>query len=246
MHEAAARSLYKEEISMFYGGNPIFYSSLLLLIPAIALSIYAQYKVKSTYKKYSTKRAAAGITGAQASRRLLDSQGLNDVAIEVIPGELSDNYDPRSRVLRLSKGVAGSDSLAALGVAAHETGHAIQHANNYVPMQIRSAVVPAASFGSSLGPIMFFIGLIMSSFRPLMTIGIVLFTAAVIFQIVTLPVEFDASHRALKLLKSNGMVVQAESDGAAKVLNAAALTYVAAALMSILMLVRMVLISRNS
>jgi Zn-dependent membrane protease YugP len=231
---------------MFYGGNPIFYSSLLLLIPALVLSIYAQYRVKSTYKRYAAKHAAAGITGAQASRRLLDSQGLNDVNIEVVRGELSDHYDPRSRVLRLSKGVAGSDSLAALGVAAHETGHAIQHANKYLPMQIRSAVVPAASFGSSLGPILFIVGLFMSAFRPLMTLGIVLFTAAVIFQIVTLPVEFDASRRAMKLLRNNGMVVQAESDGASKVLRAAALTYVAAALMSILMLARMILISRNS
>ncbi len=231
---------------MFYSGNPIFYTSLILLIPAVVLSIYAQYKVKSTYKKYSKKQAASGITGAQASRRLLDSQGLSSVNIEVVPGELSDHYDPRSRVLRLSKGVAQGNSLAALGVAAHETGHAIQHANKYVPMQIRSAVVPAASFGSSLGPILFIVGLFMSSLQPLMTLGIVLFTAAVIFQIVTLPVEFDASSRAMKLLQTNGMVSPAESEGARSVLRAAALTYVAAALMSILMLVRMILISRNS
>ena len=196
--------------------------------------------------KYSKKQAASGITGAQASRRLLDSQGLSSVNIEVVPGELSDHYDPRSRVLRLSKGVAQGNSLAALGVAAHETGHAIQHAHKYVPMQIRSAVVPAASFGSSLGPILFIVGLFMSSLQPLMTLGIVLFTAAVIFQIVTLPVEFDASSRAMKLLQTNGMVSPAESDGARSVLRAAALTYVAAALMSILMLVRMVLISRNN
>lgn len=231
---------------MFYAGNPIFYSSLLLLVPAIALSIYAQVRVKSTYKKYSQTRAASGVTGAQASRQLLDREGLTDVPIEEVQGELSDHYDPRKRVLRLSRGVARSDSLAALGVAAHETGHAVQHANKYVPMRIRSAVVPAASFGSSAGPLIFFAGLIFSSLQPLMTIGIVLFTAAVIFQIVTLPVEFDASSRAMRLLQTNGMVVSGEADGAKKVLRAAALTYVASALMSILMLARMILISRSN
>ncbi len=231
---------------MFYWGNPIFFTSMLLLVPGIILSLYAQYKVKSTFQKYSKKKAVSGVTGAQASRRLLDQAGLTDVTIEEIPGNLSDHYDPRSRVLRLSQGVARSDSLAALGVAAHETGHAIQHANGYVPMQLRSAVVPAASFGSSLGPMIFFMGLIFASFRPLMTIGIVLFTAAVIFQIVTLPVEFDASSRAMKLLQSNGLVVQSEAQGTRKVLTAAALTYLAAALMAILSLVRMILISRES
>ncbi|MBI5869817.1 MAG: zinc metallopeptidase [Actinobacteria bacterium] len=231
---------------MFYWGDPIFFTSMLLLIPGIALSIYAQIKVKSTFRKYSQTKAASGITGAQASRRLLDQAGLTDVAVEEVPGELSDHYDPRKRVLRLSEGVGRSDSLAALGVAAHETGHAIQHANGYVPMKIRSAVVPAASFGSGAGPFIFLIGLFFSTNETLMNLGIVLFTAAVIFQIVTLPVEFDASSRAMQLLQSNGMVVQSEAQGARKVLTAAALTYVAAALMSILSLVRMILISRNS
>lgn len=231
---------------MFYGGSPIFYTSLLLLVPAIALSVYAQYKVKSTYKKFSKRPSSSGITGAQASRRLLDQEGLTDIIVEEVPGELTDHYDPRKRILRLSRGVARGDSLAALGIAAHETGHAVQHAKRYVPMQIRSAVVPAASFGSSLGPIIFIVGLFMSAYEPLMTLGIVLFTAAVIFQIVTLPVEFNASSRAMALLKRNGMVVSTEADGTRSVLRAAALTYVAAALMSILMLVRMVLISRNS
>lgn len=227
---------------MFYGGNPLFYSSLLLLVPAILLGIYAQYKVSSTYKKYSQAHANSGATGAQASRVLLDREGLSDVEIEVVPGHLTDHYDPRKRVLRLSEGVANSDSLAALGVAAHEAGHAIQDARKYAPMRIRSAVVPAASFGSNFGPIIFFMGLLFTSFRPLMTVGIVLFTAAVIFQIVTLPVEFDASSRAMKLLQTNGLVVGNEAGGARKVLSAAALTYVAAALMSILMLVRMILL----
>jgi Zn-dependent membrane protease YugP len=230
---------------MFYGGNPIFYTSLILLVPAILLGIYAQYKVSSTYKKYSKTRASSGVTGAEASRMLLDREGLSEINIEVVPGNLTDHYDPRKRVLRLSEGVARSDSIAALGVSAHETGHAMQDDRDYVPMKIRSAVVPVASFGSSFGPIIFFVGLLVSSFRPLMTFGIVLFTAAVIFQIVTLPVEFDASSRAMKMLQANGLVVQSEAQGAKKVLSAAALTYVAAALMSVLMLVRMILISRD-
>ncbi|MFA5801056.1 MAG: zinc metallopeptidase [Thermoleophilia bacterium] len=228
-----------------FPASPIFFTSLLLLVPAIILSLYAQFKVKSTFKKYSQVKAASGMTGAQASRRLLDQAGLTDVPIEVIPGNLSDHYDPRKRVLRLSEAVASKDSLASLGVAAHEAGHAIQHANGYVPMKIRSAVVPAASFGSSLGPMIFLAGIFISSFRPLMTVGIVLFTAAVIFQIVTLPVEFDASSRAMKLLQNNGIIVGEEAKSARKVLSAAALTYVAAALMSILTLVRMILISRE-
>ena len=133
-----------------YWGDPIFFTSMLLLVPGIILSLYAQFKVKSTYKEYSKKQAASGVTGSQASRRLLDQAGLSDVAIEEIPGNLTDHYDPRERVLRLSQGVARSNSLAALGVAAHETGHAIQDAKGYVPMKIRAAVVPAASFGSSM------------------------------------------------------------------------------------------------
>ncbi|MHB0866936.1 MAG: zinc metallopeptidase [Thermoleophilia bacterium] len=231
----------------FYGTSSIFYISLILLVPGMLLGAYAQYKVSSTYKKYSAKPASSGVSGAEASRQILDQAGLTDVAIQEIPGKnLSDHYDPRDRVLRLSEGVARGRSLAALGVAAHEAGHAIQDARGYAPMRIRSAVVPAASFGSNAGPIIFMAGIFISSFRPLMTIGIVLFTAAVIFQIVTLPVELDASSRAMKLLQVNGLVVGAEAEGAGKVLRAAALTYVAAALMSILMLVRMVLISRDS
>ncbi|MEK6537411.1 MAG: zinc metallopeptidase [Actinomycetota bacterium] len=229
-----------------YWGDPIFFTSMLLLVPGIILSLYAQFKVKSTYKEYSKKQAVSGVTGSQASRRLLDQAGLSDVAIEEIPGNLTDHYDPRGRVLRLSQGVARSNSLAALGVAAHETGHAIQDAKGYVPMKIRAAVVPAASFGSSMGPMIFFAGIIFSTSHTLMNIGIVLFTAAVIFQIVTLPVEFDASSRAMQLLQSNGLVVQSEAQGARKVLTAAAMTYVAAALMSTLSLVRMVLISREN
>ena len=225
--------------------NPAFLASMIVLVPGIILAAYAQHKVKRTYAEYSQQPAASGLTGAQASRQLLNQAGLTDVAIEEIPGNLTDNYDPRERVLRLSQSVARGHSLAALGVAAHETGHALQDANGYVPLKVRSSLVPAAQFGSNFGWMIFIMGLFISSFRPLMTIGIVIFTAAVVFQIVTLPVELDASSRALRLLQSNGIVVSGEAEGARKVLRAAALTYVAAALMSILMLVRMLLLSRR-
>ncbi|MCL6107176.1 MAG: zinc metallopeptidase [Actinobacteria bacterium] len=225
--------------------NPIFFTSMLLLIPGVIAAAYAQHKIKSTYGKFAQVQAASGLTGAQASRQLLDQAGLSDVSIEEVAGNLTDNYDPRARVLHLSQGVARGRSLAALGVAAHETGHALQDAGHYLPMRIRSALVPAANFGSSFGWMIFLMGLFISSFRPLMTVGIVVFTAAVIFQIVTLPVELDASSRAMKLLQTNGIVAGAEADGARQVLRAAALTYVAAALMSILMLVRMIVMSRE-
>src|SRR5660397_180481 len=203
--------------------------TLILLVPAIVLSLYAQYKVKTTFNKYSKVPSAQGLTGAQAARRLLDSAGLQDVQIEAASGRLSDHYDPRSRVLRLSKDVGGKNSLASLGVAAHEAGHALQHAQGYGPMRLRSALVPAASLGSNLG----------------MILGIVLFSAAVFFTVVTLPVEINASQRAMKQLTSHGILVSQEAAGAQKVLNAAALTYVAAALMAILNLVRLILISRR-
>lgn len=225
--------------------NPVFLASMIILVPGIVAGLYAQHKVKSTYGKFSQVEAASGLTGAQASRQLLDQAGLSDISIEEVPGNLTDNYDPRSRVLHLSQGVARGRSLAALGVAAHETGHALQDANSYAPMKIRSALVPAANFGSNFGWMIFIMGMIISSFRPLMTVGIVIFTAAVVFQIVTLPVELDASSRAMKLLQSNGIVVAGEADGARQVLRAAALTYVAAALMSVLMLVRMLVLSRE-
>src|SRR5660398_210443 len=199
--------------------------TLILLVPAIVLSLYAQYKVKTTFNKYSKVPSAQGLTGAQAARRLLDSAGLQDVQIEAASGRLSDHYDPRSRVPRLSKDVGGKNSLASLGGAAHEAGHALQHAQGYGPMRLRSALVPAASLGSNL--------------------GIILFSAAVFFTVVTLPVEINASQRAMKQLTSHGILVSQEVAGAQKVLNAAALTHVAAALMAILNLVRLILISRR-
>jgi Zn-dependent membrane protease YugP len=219
--------------------------TMILLVPALILSIYAQYKVSSTFNRYSKVASGRGLTGAQAARRLLDSAGLRHVEIEMVGGRLSDHYDPRTKVLRLSQDVGGSASLAALGVAAHETGHAMQDATGYAPMRVRSGLVPVANLGSSLGIILFMIGLFMGGSSLLINLGIVLFSAAVLFTLVTLPVEFNASSRALGLLTNQGVLVSSEIDGAKKVLNAAALTYVAAALMAILQLVRLVLISRD-
>jgi hypothetical protein len=226
---------------MIYFGGWTF----LLLVPALLLTIYAQIRVSSTFNKYAKVPSARGLTGAEGARLLLDSSGLQNVTIEVIGGRLSDNYDPRSRTLRLSRDVAESASLASLGVAAHEAGHAVQHAEGYAPMKLRSLLVPAASLGSNLGYILFLAGLIFFRSPLLMNIGIVFFSAAVFFTVVTLPVELDASRRALASLSEKGILVANEIDGARAVLRAAALTYLAAALMAILNLVRMILISRR-
>lgn len=224
---------------------PISDWTLALLLPAFALSLYAQIKVSSTFKRYSQVRSGQGLTGAEGARRLLDEGGLGHVSIELSQGKLSDHYDPRSKVLRLSPDVAHKDSLAALGVAAHEVGHALQDAQGYAPMRLRSTLVPVASLGSNLGIGLFIVGLFIGGNPVLMNLGIVLFSAAVLFTLVTLPVEFDASRRALHLLNSRGILVSGEVDGARKVLRAAGLTYVAAALMAIVQLARLVLISRN-
>ncbi len=216
-----------------------------LLIPALILTVYAQIRVSSTFNRFSQVRSGRGLTGAQGARMLLDSAGLQNVPIEVIGGRLSDHYDPRSRTLSLSQDVANSDSLASLGVAAHEAGHALQHAEGYAAMKLRSTLVPAAGLGSQLGYILFFVGLLFFRSPAMMNLGIVLFSAAVLFTVVTLPVELNASKRALAMLESKGILVSTEIDGARKVLRAAALTYVAAALMALLNLVRMILLSRR-
>lgn len=226
---------------MFYIGGWTF----LLLVPALLLTVYAQIRVSSTFNKYSKVRSGRGLTGAEGARMLLDASGLQDVTIETIGGKLSDNYDPRSRTLRLSREVAEGASLASLGVAAHEAGHAVQHAEGYAPMKLRTLLVPAASLGSNLGYILFLAGLIFFRSPQLMNLGIVFFSAAVLFTVVTLPVELDASRRALASLSEKGILVSNEIDGARAVLRAAALTYLAAALMAILNLVRMILISRS-
>ena len=216
-----------------------------LLIPAIVLGIIAQSMVRNTYAKYKKVGTRSGITGAELARRILDAQDLQDVPVQDVAGELTDHYDPRSRTLRLSRNVGRGRSVAALGIAAHESGHAIQHSRSYAPLAIRNTVYPVASFGSKLGPIVVLGGLLFGIGEPLITIGIVLFAVAVAFSILTLPVEFNASSRAMQLLEGSGTMTQGELEGARKVLNAAAMTYVAAALASVLTLLRLVLISRR-
>lgn len=225
---------------------------VLVLIGAI-LSIAASQMVNSTYRKYSRVRARSGMTGAEAARRILQMSGITDVQIQHISGELTDHYDPSGKVLRLSDTVYDSRSVAAIGVAAHECGHALQHKEGYAPLKIRSALVPAANLGSRLGLPIVILGLILGIGFPLpgggyfslAQIGIWIFTLAVLFQIVTLPVEFNASGRALKMLGSYGIMNDDEVDDCKKVLGAAALTYVAAAAASILQLLRLVILARG-
>ncbi len=219
--------------------------TLILLVPALLLGIYAQAKVSSSFNRYSKIPSARGLTGAQGARVLLDSAGLQDVSVSVGGSRLSDHYDPRSRSLSLSPEVGNSNSLAALGVAAHEVGHALQHADGYIPLKLRGSLVPVANIGTNMGFILFFVGLIFFRSGLLMNIGIVLYAAAVLFTVVTLPVELNASRRALAQLSDRNILVADELAGAKKVLSAAALTYVAAALMAILQLVRLIALSRR-
>ena len=219
---------------MLYPFDPTF----VLLIPAIILAIYAQFKVQSTYAKMSQVRSKSGLTGAAAGRKLLDASGLSNVGIEQIAGNLTDNYDPRDKTLHLSEGVYNNDSIAAIGIVAHEVGHAVQDSKAYVPLKLRSGLVPAANIGSQLAIPLFFIGLIFS-YPMLMDIGIIAFSIAVVFTIITLPVEFNASRRAIAMLSEGGYVEQDEIPLAKKVLDAAALTYVAATAMAVLNLIRL-------
>ncbi|HZW83669.1 MAG TPA: zinc metallopeptidase [Candidatus Deferrimicrobium sp.] len=222
---------------------PFYDSTMIILIPAIILSLYAQFKVSNTFKRFSKIRSAGGYTGAQVARRLLDQNGLFDVQVEMVEGRLTDHYDPRSQVVRLSPEVYQGTSLSALGVAAHETGHAVQHDHSYVPFNLRSTIVPVANLGSNAAPFLILIGLFMGQGGSfLVDLGILAFTAVVVFQIVTLPVEFNASSRAMAFLES-GFLTREEVSGARKVLSAAALTYVAAALTAVLTLVRFLLLA---
>ena len=213
-----------------------------LLIIGMLLSMAASVRVKSTFAIYSRVRSASGLTGAEAARRILRMAGITDVTVVPISGSLTDHYDPRNKQLALSQDVYDRTSVAAIGVAAHECGHAIQDAQNYVPLNLRSAIVPVANIGSTLSWPLFLAGLILS-IRPLLTLGILLFSFAVLFQLVTLPVEFNASSRALKMLGSSGMLGTDEVKGAKKVLTAAALTYVAALAASILQLLRLIILA---
>lgn len=219
--------------------------TMIILFPAIILAAIAQIQVKSAYSKYRNVQNMNGMTGADVARRMLDDEGLYDVPIEMIDRELGDHYDPRSRVLRLSPDVYSGRSIASAGIAAHEVGHAIQHSRKYSPLVIRNTIFPVVNVCSSLSWIIFFAGLVLS-LKPFATLGIILFSAAVVFQIITLPVEFNASGRALKILESKNILFDSEIKGAKKVLRAAALTYVAAALMSILQLLRLIAISNRN
>ena len=226
---------------MFY---PMFYfdPTYVLILIGVVISMAASAKLNSTYQRYSAVRSMCGMTGADAAKRLLANQGIYDVTVRRVPGNLTDHYDPRSKTVNLSDAVYNSTSIAAIGVAAHECGHAIQHAIHYAPLEIRSAIVPLANFGSTLSWPLFFLGLIMS-IRPLITAGIILFSLAVLFQLVTLPVEINASSRALRMLETTGILGREENSGARKVLTAAALTYVAALVSSILQLLRLIILA---
>ncbi|HPF34271.1 MAG TPA: zinc metallopeptidase [Candidatus Krumholzibacteria bacterium] len=216
-------------------------STLLLLVPVMIFAMWAQHRVKSTYREFLAVPAARGLTGREAARRLLDAAGLHDVGIETVDGELSDHYDPRARVLRLSRANDAGRSISALGVACHEAGHALQHAAGYAPLNIRQAIWPVTSFGSGLAMPLFFIGFLFQ-FPALMDVGIAFYAVAAFFALVTLPVEFDASRRAVTLLNGHGIVTAEESGKVSRVLNAAALTYVAGALMAVVQLVRLLIL----
>ena len=223
-------------------GFDVYY--LVLVVPTLILSAIAQLMVKTTFAKYSKVRCSNNVTGMDAAVRLMQSNSINDVSVEPVGGSLTDHYDPRARKLRLSEPVYNQPTIAAVGVAAHETGHAIQHAKHYGPLVLRSTLVPVANIGSSVGPWLAIAGIFLS-LDFLLTLGIFLFSGAVLFYIVTLPVEFNASSRALAILRSNNMLSPEELKGAKKVLNAAAMTYVASALTAIMSLLRLILISRS-
>lgn len=215
----------------------------LLLIPGILLALWAQSKVQITFNKYSKVASNSGASAATVARNILDYNGLSDVPVEMVAGHLTDHYDPSAKVLRLSESVYHSTSIAAIGVAAHEAGHAIQHQTEYTPLKVRSMLVPIAQIGSNASWFLILLGILMSN--PMMArFGVILFSAAVLFQLVTLPVEYNASSRALVVLEGGGYLDRDEVGGAKKVLNAAALTYLAAALISILQLIRLIILTR--
>ena len=219
---------------------------VILVLPAIILAMWASANVNSTFRRYSTQYSRRGITGAQAARRVLDANGLQQVRIERVSGHLTDHYDPRDNVIRLSDNVFGNTSTAAIGVACHEAGHAVQHAVKYVPIQIRSAIIPITNIGSRLSMPLILVGLLFSMYSPqmyyLVYAGIACFGLAAIFQLVTLPTEFNASRRALAAIESGHLLYDEEIQGARKTLRAAALTYVAALAVSLTQLLRLLLL----
>ena len=225
---------------MFY--RYYFDPTYMLVIIGLLLTLMASALVKSTYAKYKKVHSMSGMTGAQAAERILHQAGIYDVQIQHIAGDLTDNYNPKTKILSLSDAVYNNTSVAAIGVAAHECGHAIQHAKEYAPLNLRSAMVPVVNICSTLTWPAIFLGIILSWNQALITLGILFFSAAALFSLVTLPVEFDASHRALKILGGTGMLTQNEVGKARKVLTAAALTYVASAAAMILQLLRLILL----
>lgn len=218
----------------------IDYYYIVLVVPAIILSLIAQAKVKSTYQKMSKIQNAKHLTGAMAAHNVLKHYGISDVRIEQVSGNLTDHYDPKANVIRLSPSVYAGSSIAAVGIACHEAGHAAQHAESYAPISIRNAILPLANFGSSAGIMLAIVGYFLG-FGLLVNIGIILFSCVVAFQLVTLPVEFNASSRAMKVIDETGMLYDDEQAKAKKVLTAAAMTYVAALLVSIASLLRLIL-----
>lgn len=225
----------------FYG----FDSTYILVLIGVVLSLLASSRVKSTYAKYSKERSLSGMTGAQAAQRILSMAGIYDVTVQHVAGNLTDHYDPRNKTLNLSDAVYGSASVAAVGVAAHEAGHAMQHDRGYLPLKIRSSLAPAANIGANISWPVILVGLLLGGSPLLIEIGIFMFALAVAFQLVTLPVEFNASKRAMTMLEETGVLYSEELPKTRKVLNAAALTYVAAAASSILQLLRLVLLFGN-
>lgn len=226
---------------LYYGFDPTYF----LVLLGVLLSLWASSRVNSTYAKYSKERSLSGMTGAQAAQRILSMAGIYDVTIQHVAGNLTDHYDPRNKTLNLSDSVYGSASVAAVGVAAHECGHAIQHDRGYAPLKMRSALAPAANIGANISWPLILVGLLLGGSQLLIEIGILMFSLAVAFQLITLPVEFNASQRAMNMLEETGVLYTDELPKTRKVLNAAALTYVAAAASSILQLLRLVLLFGN-
>ena len=225
----------------YYYGFDVYY--LVFILPALIISILAQFKVKSTFSKYS--KVESGMTGAESARRVLASHGVTNVSIEPVSGNLTDHFDPRSNVIRLSESVYNASSVAAVGVAAHEAGHAVQFAENYAPIVIRNKLVPLVNFGSSISWVVLMLGIFLS-LDPLLWVGIGLFALTTLFHLVTLPVELNASRRAIETIEGQYMLGDDEAKGAKKVLSAAAMTYVAALLVSLAQLLRFIMIFGRS
>lgn len=223
---------------------PLNTSYIILVLPALLLSMWAQHMVTANFKKFSKQTTIRGLTGAQTAREILDRAGATQVRVEKISGNLTDHFDPRDNVVRLSESVYDAPSVAAVGVAAHETGHALQYANGYFPMKIRAAIIPATNFGSKLSMPLVILGMVLG-YTGLINIGILLFCAVVFFQLITLPVEFNASIRAINILDETGMLYGDELSGAKKVLTSAAMTYVAALAVSLAQLLRLLMMSQR-